>query len=193
MRGLNACFPRPSAACHASAQRNSAICGRSCASAVYPAPCASRRSRSDAPVIRRNTPPRRQRVLSPSSAQWSPGSSLGWWCKSLFVDKYKSAPVTEGPEFHFGARLLRPFETMRAPRHLHGDRASVRKERQMRVYSCLAGHRLNSCGLCFAMSAALGPDSPCCGQGVGSQEHPPLSVYVTTKAYDKHKNHDVML
>lgn len=67
---------------------------KSCAPrTVYPSsrrrPCASRRSRSHAPVIRRKTPPRRQRVLSPSSAQWSPGSSLGLWCKSFLFSLQK--------------------------------------------------------------------------------------------------------
>lgn len=101
---------------------SSAIYGRSCASSVYPAPCASRRGRSDAPVIRRKTPPRRLRVLSPSSAKWSPGSSLGSWCKSfMFILRQKSAPVTDGLELNDGSPSLRSFETMRAPRHLHGD------------------------------------------------------------------------
>lgn len=92
---------------------------KSCAASVYPSRrrlCASRRSRSDAPVIRRKTPPRRQRVLSPSPAQWSPGSSPGLWCKSfLFILQKKSAPVTEGLGRNCGSWLLRPFETMRAP------------------------------------------------------------------------------
>lgn len=125
----------------------------SCAASVYPSrrrPCASRRSRSDAPVIRRKTPPRRQRVLSPSPAQWSPGSSLGLWCKSLlFILPKKNAPVSGGLEINCGSQLLRPFETMRVPRCLHGDppqdRASVCKGKQIRLYSSLTGNSPSSC------------------------------------------------
>lgn len=97
------------------------------------------RVRSDAPVIRRKTPPRRQRVLSPSPAQWSPGSSLGWWCKSFLfiprIEEKRSVHRRVAVKLRFCGYCGR-LRQCALPRRWHGhqDQASVCRGKQIRVY-----------------------------------------------------------
>lgn len=142
---------------------------------------ASRRSRSDAPVIRRKTPPRRQRVLSPSSAQWSPGSSLGLWCKSslLFAKiKTRSRQGWVGGELRLGCGYWGRLRQCALPDVCKAIRFRIRrrcvKESRCAFINIWLESGLNSSGFYFAMSAALGPGRPYCDQGVGAQAPTPL-------------------
>lgn len=168
--------------------------GRSCA-ALYPSRrrlCASRRCLSDALVIRRKTPLRRQRVLSTSPAQWSPGSSQGLWCKSFFILQKKPAPVTNLSEINCGSRLLRPFETMRAPEAI-GFRISQCVKESRYGFLIFDWKQTKFLWIVLCRVACARPGHPLLWPGCRCSVTHSLCVILKIRTYDKHKKHDVML